>query len=150
MRAATAVPKTIDEYIAGFPPAVRAILERIRRVVHDAAPGAEETISYRMPALRLEGIVLYFAAFQGHIGVFPPVAGDTRLERALRPYAGPKGNLRFPLDRPIPYDLIRRAAALRVAQNLAKAAAKGGRRATPAAKRSRRAIPAAKRGGARR
>jgi uncharacterized protein YdhG (YjbR/CyaY superfamily) len=116
-------PTSISEYISAFPPAVRAILERIRETVRTAAPEARETISYRMPAFRLDGILLYFAAFKSHIGVYPPVSGDAALERALSPYAGPKGNLRFPLDEPIPYDLIARIVALRVKQQATKASA---------------------------
>jgi uncharacterized protein YdhG (YjbR/CyaY superfamily) len=120
-------PKTIDEYIAAFPPEIREILETIRRTVRTVAPEARETISYRMPAFDLHGILLYFAAFQKHIGLYPPLRGDAELEAAVAPYAGEKGNLRFPLDRPIPYDLIERIARLRVRQNLAKAAGKSGK-----------------------
>ena len=112
----------IDEYIAAFPPEVQAILERIRRTIHDAAPGATETISYRIPAFTLGGALVYFAAFKNHIGFYPPVSGDAGLEKAISPYAGEKGNLRFPLDRPIPYGLIKRIVKLRVKQNLAQAA----------------------------
>ena len=75
-----------------------------------------------MPAFDQHGILVYFAAFKAHIGLFPPVSGDPRLEKAIAPYAGPKGNLRFPLSEPIPYDLIRRIVALRLKQNLAKGA----------------------------
>jgi len=114
-------PTTIDEYIATSPPQVRGILEKIRRVIRKVAPDAEETISYRIPAFKLHGILLYFAAFKKHIGVFPPISGDARLERDLARYAGEKGNLRFPLDEPMPYDLIERIAKLRVKQNLEKA-----------------------------
>ncbi len=111
------VPKSIDEYIAGSPIAVQPILARIRKTVAAAAPGAQELISYRMPAFRLHRILVYFAAFKTHIGLYPPVAGDARLKKALSPYAGPKGNLRFPLDQPIPYDLIKRIVQLRVKQD---------------------------------
>jgi uncharacterized protein YdhG (YjbR/CyaY superfamily) len=117
-------PESIDEYIAAFPPGVQAILGRIRSMVSKAAPGARETISYRMPAFFLDGVLVYFAAFKKHIGLFPPVKGDARLEKEIAPYAGEKGNLRFPFDQPIPYDLIERIVKLRVKQNLAKAAAK--------------------------
>ena len=121
------VPATIDEYIQASPPQVRPILQRIRRTVRAAAPEATEVISYRMPAFKLHGILLYFAAFQNHIGLYPPVAGDPKLVKAAAPYAGEKGNLRFPLDEPIPYDLIERIVKHRVKQNVAKAA-KGGKR----------------------
>ena len=88
-------PKNIDEYITRAPLAVRPILREIRRVIRAAAPEAEEVISYRMPAFKQHGIVVYFAAFKNHIGVYPPVSGDARLEKALEPYAGPKGNLKL-------------------------------------------------------
>lgn len=115
------IPTTIDEYIAAAAPAARPVLKELRRVVRAAAPDAEEVISYRMPAIMQNGIVIYFAAFKAHIGVFPPVSGDAKLERALAPYAGPKGNLKFPLDRAIPYALIRRIVRLRLKQNVARA-----------------------------
>ena len=116
----TTAPASIDEYIAASPSAVRPILKGIRRTISTAAPGAEELISYRMPAFRLHGILVYFAAFKNHIGLYPPVSGDARLEKALEPYAGPKGNLKFPLDRPIPYALIKRIVLLRVRLNLSR------------------------------
>lgn len=115
---------TIDEYIAKSSSAVRPILKEIRRTIRTAAPGAEEIISYRMPAFRQHGILVYFAAFKSHIGLYPPVSGDARLEKAVAPYAGPKGNLKFPLDRPIPYALIRRIVRLRLKQNLARSSSK--------------------------
>ncbi len=124
MRTGTPAPKTIDEYIAAFPPEVQAILRKIRQVVRSAAPEAEETISYRMPAFKSNGVLIYFAAFQRHIGLYPPVRGDAALEKALARYAGEKGNLRFPLDQPIPYDLVERITKLRVQQNSAKAKTK--------------------------
>ncbi|HXK61719.1 MAG TPA: DUF1801 domain-containing protein [Acidobacteriota bacterium] len=117
-------PENIDEYISAFSPREREILEHIRLIVHKNAPEAEETISYRMPAFRLNGILIYFAGFKNHIGVYPPVEGDPDLQEALKPYAGPKGNLKFPLDQPIPYDLIERIVRLRVKQNLTKSAAR--------------------------
>lgn len=111
---------TIDQYIAQFPADVQAVLRDIRETIQSEAPEAEEIISYRMPAFRLHGILLYFAAFKKHIGLYPPVSGDKAIEKAIAPYAGPKGNLQFPLDAPIPLALIRRIAKLRVKQNKAK------------------------------
>ena len=124
-------PNDIDEYIAASARAVRPILKEIRRVIRGAAPSAEEVISYRMPAFRQNGILIYFAAFKNHIGVFPPVSGDPRLDKALEPYRGPKGNLRFPLDTPIPYALIGRIVRLRVKQNLATTRSKAKKTRTP-------------------
>ncbi len=115
--------KNVDQYIEPFPPEVRAILQRIRQTIRRAAPAAQERISYRMPAFELKGIVVYFAGFKNHIGLYPPVKADAKLNKALAPYANAKGNLRFQLDRPIPYRLIERIVKLRVKQNLAKAEA---------------------------
>jgi uncharacterized protein YdhG (YjbR/CyaY superfamily) len=120
MQRSSAVPTGIDQYIDAFPPGVQAILERIRRTVRKNAPDAEEIISYRMPAFRQNGILVYFAAFKKHIGLFPPVSGGKAIEKAIAVYPGPKGNLQFPLDQPIPYELIGRIVKLRVKQDLAK------------------------------
>ena len=99
---------TIDDYIDRCPPDVRPILRRVRATIAKAAPGATETISYRIPAFKRDRILVYFAAFKNHIGLYPPVKGDAALKKAIAPYAGEKGNLRFPLDRKIPYGLIAR------------------------------------------
>ena len=119
--AARRAPANIDEYIAASPAAVRPILKKIRRTIATAVPDAEELISYRMPAFRLHRILVYFAAFKNHIGLFPPVSGEAKLEKAVAPYAGPKGNLRFPLDQPVPYALIKRIVLFRVRQGVARA-----------------------------
>jgi uncharacterized protein YdhG (YjbR/CyaY superfamily) len=108
------LPRTVDDYIATFAPDIQSVLQKIRQIVKAAAPDAEETISYRMPAFKLNGMLVYFAAFKKHIGLFPPVRGDDSLLRAVKPYAGPKGNLQFPLEKPIPYALIRRIVKARV------------------------------------
>ena len=110
-------PRDIDEYIAGSRPDVREILEKIRRAIRNAAPRAEETIKYGMPTFVLEGNLVHFAAFKKHIGFFPPVKGDEELKKQVSSYAGPKGNLQFPLDAPIPYALIARIVKLRVKHN---------------------------------
>ena len=117
----TTTATDIDAYIEQFSPKVRGILKKIRQTIRRAAPDAEEVISYQMPAFRQEGMLIYFAAFKKHIGIFPPVRGDARLVKAAKPYAGPKGNLQFPLDEPMRYDLVARIVALRVKQNLAHA-----------------------------
>ena len=104
----------IDEYVAQAPPATRPILQKIRAIVREEAPGAEERISYRMPAFFQSGAIIYFAPFTHHIGMFPPVKGDAALEKALAKYRGEKGNLRFPLDEPMPYPLIRRVVRARL------------------------------------
>ena len=116
----TGTPESIDDYNAGFPPEKRAILEQIRAVIRKAAPEAREVISYRMPTFMQGGVLVHYAAFKSHIGLYPPVSGDAELVDDLAPYAGEKGNLRFPLDRPIPYDLVERIVRHRLAQNATK------------------------------
>lgn len=102
--------ESIDAYIAAAAPEVRPVLEEIRRTIQQRVPGAAEAISYQMPAFRRPTVFIYFAAFKKHIGVYPPVQGDDALAADLLPYRGEKGNLKFPLSEPIPYDLIGRVA----------------------------------------
>jgi uncharacterized protein YdhG (YjbR/CyaY superfamily) len=110
------IANTIDEYITRSARDVQPILRHIRATIAAAVPDAAETISYGIPAFRCNRIVVYFAAFTGHIGLYPPVKGHDALEKAAARYAGQKGNLRFPLDEPIPYDLIARVAKFRARQ----------------------------------
>jgi len=117
MPAGRATPKNIDEYVASFSPEVQVILQKIRLTIRKAAPRAKEIISYKIPAFRLNGILVYFAAFKKHIGLYPPVRGDAKLVKAASAYAGEKGNLQFPLDHPIPYGLIEKIVKFRVKQN---------------------------------
>jgi uncharacterized protein YdhG (YjbR/CyaY superfamily) len=117
-------PETIDEYIATFLPGVRSILKKLRLTIRKAVPQAKEKISYKMPAFALDGDLIYFAAFKKHIGVFPPVRGDEKLNKALSRYRGPKGNLQFPLDEPIPYPLISRVVKARVKEHAARVRSK--------------------------
>ena len=113
--------KNIDEYIAGFPQETQAILEQLRATIRKAAPGAEEVISYSMPAFRLHGILVYFAAFKNHIGFFPTSSGILAFKEELSNYAGGKGTVRFPLDKPLPFNLISEIVKFRVRENLNKA-----------------------------
>lgn len=117
-------PKDIGSYISKFPAEVQAILQKVRETISQAAPDAKELISYQMPAFRQHGILVYFAAWKEHIGLYPPILGDKALEKAVARYAGPKGNLQFPLDEPIPYSLIERIVRLRAKQDSAKVAAR--------------------------
>lgn len=110
MRTTTPPAATIADYIAAAPTAVQPILRRLRRAVIDAVPDAAECISYQMPALRVRKTFFYFAAFKQHIGIFPPVKGSAALQKRLARYRGEKGNLRFPLDEPMPYALIAQVA----------------------------------------
>lgn len=113
---------TIDDYIAGFAPGVREKLEKIRATIADAAPGAEQSISYRIPAFKLNGPLLYFAAFKNHIGMYPMTAGTkAKFAKELSGYEQGTGTVRFPHDRPIPYGLISRIAGFRVKENAAAA-----------------------------
>jgi uncharacterized protein YdhG (YjbR/CyaY superfamily) len=116
--------KDIDGYISQFTADVQTVLEKVRATIRHAAPEANETISYMMPAFKQHGILVYFAGWQKHIGLYPPISGDKILEKAIARYAGPKGNLQFPLDEPIPYALIERIVKLRVKQDSEKAQAK--------------------------
>jgi uncharacterized protein YdhG (YjbR/CyaY superfamily) len=98
----------IDAYIKRHPRDVQKVLKDLRSLIQKMAPGAEEVISYGVPAFKKKGIVIFFAAFKGHIGIYPPVRGDAKLVRDLKAYAGPKGNLKFSLDEPMPMGLIKR------------------------------------------
>ena len=104
--------KSIDEYISASPKDVQSILEKIRRTIRKAAPEAVEAISYQIPTFRLNGkSLIHFAAFKNHIALFPPAPAAFKKE--VSPYAGPKGNLKFPLDKPIPLDLVKRIVLFR-------------------------------------
>ena len=125
MKTMQTAPKTMDEYIAGSPSDVQEILQKIKRTIRKAAPDAEETISYQIPTFTLKGkYLIYFAAYKKHIGVYPVPAGDAELNEELAAYQAGKGTLQFPLDKPIPYNLITKIVKLRVKENLAKAAEK--------------------------
>jgi uncharacterized protein YdhG (YjbR/CyaY superfamily) len=110
--------KTIDEYIEAAPKEVRKILEKLRQTIKKAAPGAEETISYRMPAFRMNGKVLvYFAAFKNHIGFFPTALGVSAFRKELSGYKFSKGAIQFPLGKPIPWNLVKRIVKFKVKEN---------------------------------
>ena len=128
MRADQTAPKTIDEYIAGFPDEVQEILQKIRKTIRTAAPDAEETISYQMPTFTLKGNLVHFAAFKKHIGFYPTPTGIVEFKKELSAYEGAKGSVRFPLDKPIPFALISRIVKFRVKENLARAEAKGNKK----------------------
>lgn len=105
-------PATVDEYIASFPPDMQAVLDTVRAAIRAAAPGTEERISYGIPTFTLDGrYVVYFSAWKQHVAVYPMPRGDAALDRDLAPHRAGKGTLRFPLDRPIPLELIGRVAA---------------------------------------
>lgn len=119
-----ATPKTIDEYIAGFPDNVQKLLEKVRQTIRKAAPDATETISYSIPAFTLHGQLIFFAAFRRHIGLYPAPRGVAEFKQELVAYKGGKGTVQFPFNEPIPLRLVSRIVKYRVKANLARAAAK--------------------------
>jgi uncharacterized protein YdhG (YjbR/CyaY superfamily) len=126
MKTNQTAPKNIDEYIAAFPNDVQDILEKIRMTIRKAAPDAEETISYQMPTFTLKGhYLVYFAAYKKHIGFYPAPIGHAEFEADLLGYESGKGTVKFPYDKPIPFDLIRKIVQFRAQENVERAAAKG-------------------------
>ncbi len=119
---------SIDEYIATFPEEIRTILQEIRETIKAAAPDAKEKISYQMPTFDLKGNLVHFAAFKNHIGFYPTPSGIEAFKEELARYQGAKGSIRFPLDEPMPLDLITRMVKMRVAENLRKAELKSRKR----------------------
>ncbi len=118
------LPKNIDAYIAGFPADIQVILGKIRSTIRDAAPDAVETINYAMPTFTLKGNLVHFAAYKSHIGFYPAPSGIEKFKDEISKYKWAKGSVQFPLDKPVPYDLIRKIVLFRVEENLEKAQAK--------------------------
>ncbi|KAF2517032.1 iron chaperone [Flavobacterium foetidum] len=114
-------PENIDEYIGAFPADVQEILEKIRAVIQKAAPEAKEKISYSMPAFEQNGIVVYFAAYKNHIGLYALPTGHEAFKEEFSIYKSGKGSVQFPLKDPMPFDLISRIVKFRVKENLEKA-----------------------------
>ncbi len=113
--------KTIDEYIKTFPEDAQAILQKMRQTIRKAAPLAEEAISYQMPTFKLNGRnLVHFAGYKHHVGFYPVPSGIDAFEKELAPYKQGKGSVQFPLDRPVPYDLVRRIVIFRMKENLAR------------------------------
>jgi uncharacterized protein YdhG (YjbR/CyaY superfamily) len=112
---------SIDEYIATFPAEIQKILREIRAVVKAAAPDAQEKISYQMPTFFLSGNLVHFAAFKNHIGFYPAPTGIEAFAQELSVYKGAKGSIQFPINKPMPLDLITKIVKYRVAENLKKA-----------------------------
>ena len=121
MKTNQSLPNDIDEYIAGFPKEVQALLKKIKVTIRQAAPTAGEKISYRIPTFTLNGNLVHFAAFKKHIGFFPTSSGIKEFKRELSGYRWSKGSVQFPLDQPIPLGLIRKIVKFRVRENLEKA-----------------------------
>ncbi len=112
--------KTIDEYIKTFPADTRRILEKMRQTIRKAAPEAVEAISYQMPTFKLNGNLVHFAAFKNHIGFYPSSSGIAAFKKELSPYKGGRGSVQFPMDIPIPFDLVEKIVKYRVQENLKK------------------------------
>jgi uncharacterized protein YdhG (YjbR/CyaY superfamily) len=118
-------PKNVAEYIADFPVETQLILEELRETIKKAAPEAEEVISYKMPAYKLHGVLVYFAAYKKHIGFYPTSLGIKAFEKELSGYKTSKGAVQFPIDRALPFDLISKIVVSRVTENKELEAAKG-------------------------
>ncbi len=111
---------SIDEYIKTFPRDIQDILEELRQTIRDAAPEAKEAISYQIPTFKLNGNLVHFAAFKNHIGFYPTSSGIEAFKKELSTYKCSKGTVQFPLDKPVPLDLVKRIVLFRVKENQAK------------------------------
>ncbi len=112
--------KNMDEYIAAFPKNVKDILEELRRVIRESAPNSEEAISYGIPTFKLNGNLVHFAAFKNHIGFYPAPSAIVAFKKELTSYKQAKGSVQFPIDKPIPFGLVKRIVKYRVKENLKK------------------------------
>ena len=121
MKKARVPAGTINEYIAGFPMEVQAILAKVRHTIREAAPGAQEKIAYGIPTFTLKGNLVHFGAFQNHVGFYPTSSGIAHFQRELAAYKSARGSVQFPLDKPVPYDLIGKIVKFRVRECLPKA-----------------------------
>ena len=124
MKPGQPAPQNIDEYIAGFPRDVQEILTKIRETIREAAPDATEAIRYQIPTFIQKGNLVHFGAFKQHIGFYATPSGNQKFQQALSVYPGGKGSVQFPLDQPIPYNLIGQIVRFRVTENTEKAAVK--------------------------
>ena len=113
-------PRSIDEYIESCPPVVRTLLREMRETIRKAAPQAEEAISYRIPTFKLNGNLVHFAAFKSHIGFYPTSSGILAFKKELSGYKTSRGTVQFPMDKPMPLDLVRRIVRFRVKESLSK------------------------------
>ena len=110
--------KTIDEYISLFPDDVQKILQEMRLTIRKSAPKAEEAISYQIPTFKLNGNLVHFAAFKSHIGFYPTSSGITAFQKELSQFKSSKGAVQFPINKPIPFDLVRKIVKYRVKESL--------------------------------
>ena len=124
MKAASIKFKTVDEYLSALPANTKAILKELRKTIKQTAPQAEELISYNMPAFKLDGGLVWYAAYKEHIGFYPRSSAIKAFKKELAGYEGAKGTVRFPLDKPLPFDLISKIVKFRVKENLEETKAK--------------------------
>lgn len=110
--------KSVDEYISTFPRNIIELLQQLRETIQQAAPKAEEVISYNMPAYKMNGMLVYFAGYKKHIGFYPTASGIEAFKEELFAYKGAKGSVQFPVDEPLPLSLIKKIVKHRVKQNL--------------------------------
>ena len=120
MKTPKKVFKTIDEYIATFPKSTQSILEELRQAIRESAPEAEEAISYQMPTFKLNWNLVYFGAWENHIGFYPTSSAVEAFKEELSDYEVTKGTVKFPIDKPIPFDLVKKMVRYRVKENLDK------------------------------
>ena len=111
----------VDSYISEYPPTVQKMLKQLRAAIRKAAPKAEESISYMMPAYKLNGPLVYFGAYEKHIGFYPTGAGVAAFQKEIASYKSSKGAIQFPLDQPLPLALVEKIVKYRVKQNQLKA-----------------------------
>jgi len=124
MKAASTKFKTVDEYISAFPPSTQKILKDVRKIIHEAVPQAEDVISYNMPAIKLKSILVYYAAYERHIGFYPTASPIDVFKDQLSDYKFSKGAIQFPIDKPMPFDLITRIVKFRMKEVQEKEKAK--------------------------
>lgn len=121
MKSNESSPDVIDEYIANFPPDVQKVLQKVRKIIRKVAPDAQEKINYGIPTFTLNGNLVHYAGFKNHIGFYPTPSGIEKFKSELSKYEGAKGSVKFPLDQPIPYELIQKITEFRVKEQEAKA-----------------------------
>jgi uncharacterized protein YdhG (YjbR/CyaY superfamily) len=117
---AKTIYKSIDQYIGTFPEDVQKILKQVRQIIKEAAPDAEETINYQIPTFKLNGNLVHFAAFKNHIGFYPTPSGQKAFQKELSIYKGGKGSIQFPINEPMPLDLIKKIVRYRAKEAFKK------------------------------
>ncbi|MEI7013435.1 iron chaperone [Leptospira licerasiae] len=108
--------QSIDEYIKTFPKEVQSILQELRKVIRETAPEASEKISYQIPTFYLNGNLVHFAAYKNHIGFYPGASGIAKFKKEIDNYKNAKGSVQFPIDQPLPFDLVRKIVKFRVGE----------------------------------